>query len=779
MKLRYKLPFFNWLAQLFQKVSGIPPLVLRRARAGGLTRLTAYGGLKLQAKGVPNGYTVVDWVSNNVNTLVPTGVVIQDGDEFEIEITCTAVLGSFFLFQARDVISSGVITGLSGVAANNSITLASGFPSATVISQITRVLGRRFHFLGTCTSDTLTLTVEAATYSDTSTASFTAGSTGRPSTDLCLFGNKATSSDPSASANRLAEGCKVEFAKLKINGTYVLDLKPVTRDSDGTPGFINLVDGTFLTATEGSLNAGPVTEIVPTPDAPADLVCNNGIIKADYTRLEYLESTGTQYIVTNITGGATIKAEAQGVSTSFLSELVFSFTETGYAGSWLGQNNNPSGKWGLGDLASTTTVSYTTKATIDATFDLLDGKPHVLATINQQTVERTRTSSADLESLSLFATSNGSFPARVRIWYTEIIQNNVLVCSLLPAKRNSDNVLGLYDIVSGTFLTNAGTGNFVAGPALGNIYCDGLTETLRISTKNLYDVNAVTEGKYIGVNGVIGDDNNACYSDLIKVKSGQQYTFSGICGNIGIESNYKRIHGYIDGVWDSQIMQRLVLKNQPYSITFTIPQNVNGIRISCWKDDTKRIVELGSSATTYVDYNNSTATTEMLLKLGDYVDSQDILNGIVNRQLGIQTLTGDETWTWLANSQWKARVSLPTISWSQETAAPILSNQFIARAWNDYDQTQPYFSLMGATTNRRMAFAVNWNSNITSLEDWQQWLQDQYNNGTPVIVVYPLATPTTESVTLQPMSVVDGDNTLEITQTSLPGLELEAEYKRH
>jgi hypothetical protein len=61
---------------------------------------------------------------------------------------------------------------------------------------------------------------------------------------------------------------------------------------------------------------------------------------------------------------------------------------------------------------------------------------------------------------------------------------------------------------------------------------------------------------------------------------------------------------------------------------------------------------------------------------------------------------------------------------------------------------------------------------------WKDWLADQYAAGTPVIIVYPLATPTTESVAGQTLQVQDGDNTLEITQASLTGLELEAEYEQ-
>ena len=38
------------------------------------------------------------------------------------------------------------------------------------------------------------------------------------------------------------------------------------------------------------------------------------------------------------------------------------------------------------------------------------------------------------------------------------------VCDLIPAKRTTDNVVGMYDIVRDLFLANSGTGSFTAGP---------------------------------------------------------------------------------------------------------------------------------------------------------------------------------------------------------------------------------------------------------------------------------------------------------------------------
>ena len=54
--------------------------------------------------------------------------------------------------------------------------------------------------------------------------------------------------------------------------------------------------------------------------------------------------------------------------------------------------------------------------------------------------------------------------AYATLYYLKIWQNGTLVRDFIPARRNSDNVLGLWDVVSETFFTNSGSGTFAAGP---------------------------------------------------------------------------------------------------------------------------------------------------------------------------------------------------------------------------------------------------------------------------------------------------------------------------
>ena len=56
--------------------------------------------------------------------------------------------------------------------------------------------------------------------------------------------------------------------------------------------------------------------------------------------------------------------------------------------------------------------------------------------------------------------------AKIRLGYCRIFKDGALHRSYVPARRNSDGVLGLYDTVGKTFLVNAaGSGAFIAGPA--------------------------------------------------------------------------------------------------------------------------------------------------------------------------------------------------------------------------------------------------------------------------------------------------------------------------
>lgn len=55
------------------------------------------------------------------------------------------------------------------------------------------------------------------------------------------------------------------------------------------------------------------------------------------------------------------------------------------------------------------------------------------------------------------------------IYSIEVINEGKLYRHYIPAKRNSDNVIGLFDTVEQKFYTNSGSGSFTAGPEVGEL----------------------------------------------------------------------------------------------------------------------------------------------------------------------------------------------------------------------------------------------------------------------------------------------------------------------
>lgn len=177
---------------------------------------------------------------------------------------------------------------------------------------------------------------------------------------------------------------------------------------------------------------------------------------------------------------------------------------------------------------------------------------------------------------------------------------------------------------------------------------------------------------------------------------------------------------------------------------------------------------------TIEDTLGNSATCEPLLAVGDYADVQSIINGVVTRKVGVKVLTGEENFeTATATNCYSLTNTLGTGNFADRT---IVCSHFGSTS------TQP-----GTSDRQGLAFIVNKGSEYTiafgattqfsTQTQWKNWLAAQAAAGTPVIVLYPLATTTTESVAGQTLQVTDGDNTLEITQASMSGLQLEVKYK--
>lgn len=175
-----------------------------------------------------------------------------------------------------------------------------------------------------------------------------------------------------------------------------------------------------------------------------------------------------------------------------------------------------------------------------------------------------------------------------------------------------------------------------------------------------------------------------------------------------------------------------------------------------------------------ISLNGQTATAQDLLSCGaDYTDVQNVTTGEITRKVGVHIFDGTENWS--------LRPTQPTTGvcyfyrltgYARDDTATCYCSTFNI-SWLT-SGTQPIGTL-AFSASYIMVFLDD--TRFPTADDWQNYLLQQYNNGTPVILTYILATPTTETVAAQTnLQTIAGNNTLTITQAAVDGLQMEVTY---
>lgn len=222
-----------------------------------------------------------------------------------------------------------------------------------------------------------------------------------------------------------------------------------------------------------------------------------------YQEVEYIESTGTQYIDTGVNADSNVNLE-MAVQFTPQGQAVYTNSFGAYAkGGTARFHITPESTevfLNHGNNANTAFFSnkpYTTK------FDsLVELKNRTMTTyIDGETIEKTLPQTAsdfDAEiNFYLFARNTDStssvYYAYMRIYGFKMYYNNVLVRDFIPCYRKSDNVIGMYDKANNKFYTNAGTGTFTKGADVGSGFNDiaGFGQSSQDTTQgyNLYYMN--------------------------------------------------------------------------------------------------------------------------------------------------------------------------------------------------------------------------------------------------------------------------------------------------
>ena len=190
------------------------------------------------------------------------------------------------------------------------------------------------------------------------------------------------------------------------------------------------------------------------------LVDADSRLPQEYQGVAYLESTGTQWIDT---GNKVV------TSTDEIELLYRLMSGTQYK--WFMGEHDNGARFGLGsgDGSAKRNIAYggSTNKAADSYF--LDGQHYFKASTSGVFIDGTKlvnyASFASTSAIYLFNLNlnDTNYCAESRIWRFRHKRSGVLICDLVPCYRKSDNVAGMYDLISGQFFTNAGTGTFITG----------------------------------------------------------------------------------------------------------------------------------------------------------------------------------------------------------------------------------------------------------------------------------------------------------------------------
>lgn len=290
--------------------------------------------------------------------------------------------------------------------------------------------------------------------------------------------------------NKLVDGTateeeRAEWNSFTLKGTYNhTDLNRVTAALEALKS--RLESYGYAIADYQALKVPHVKPESVTPDAPSVQLPDG------YIQLEYIESTGTQYVDTvfkpttenmRVVCDVAYTASPNGVCLYGAQTASTTFPITVGA-----DGNNPTFFVGSSLRLLTQTMNVNTRYVLDA-----HAKNGTL-TVSLDDVTSTANYSGSLAktlNLALFGNNNNGTTttcSSARLYSCQIYDNETLVRDFVPCVSPTGDV-GLFDVVTQQFYGNAGTGLFIAGNRVGVVLPDGYTKLTHIESTGTQYIN--------------------------------------------------------------------------------------------------------------------------------------------------------------------------------------------------------------------------------------------------------------------------------------------------
>lgn len=519
-----------------------------------------------------------------------------------------------------------------------------------------------------------------------------------------------------------------------------------------------------------------VTQSPPSPETPVEIISvGDPMVPSEYQEVEYIESSGTQYIDTgfkpNQTTSISINAlmetpqrYANVIGGSRNSSRTASFAVLLYkdvfCSSYGTQNNITSSE------AYEVNKKYETK--LDKNLFYVDGT--LLTTHDSQTFQ------SDYNIYLFGWNDGGTFDAdqslKGNIYSAKIWDNGTIVRDFIPCYRKSDNVIGMYDLVTKTFFTNSGTGTFTKGNDKNHYKIP-----VNIKTTNLFDIK---KSNTLYRNGAVRE-----------TKTATGYTLTGASGTANfVIVSFGKVADY-DGktLYSSNISQFVycdatggdrITKGSTFTVSTADADGRTdiGIRLNASTTDPSQVftydeIQVGfSTPTSYEPYFNETTNIyldEPLRKIGDYADYVDFKAGKVVRNVAqIRILPDTANWTITPNQTYCLQSVNEFPSNLASTDIKSLSNLFNYNPVHSQISSNLSDGEFGWNTTNKITIKKN---SLMTVSSWATWAQA---NG--IYLVYPLATSTEETVTLPAIPTPKGTATIDF-DTVLEPSKIKIIYK--
>ena len=234
---------------------------------------------------------------------------------------------------------------------------------------------------------------------------------------------------------------------------------------------------------------------------------NTSILPTGYTQVDYIQSSGTQYIDTELVGNVPLEFSGEFIPTDL---SAYNYL--------VGSRDGDYRLFGLGIRDTKVPFYVINNSFNDANMSLTENTKYSFKTylsnglqrlyINDIIVKGTTftTTSTNTKNIYLFTLNMNGTPSEQcfigKLYNFKIKENDVLTRDFIPCYRNSDNEVGLYDLVNNVFYTNQGTGVFTYGNVVSIPNPDYPEEVKTVKGyRNLFDKDAILENYYYDANG--------------------------------------------------------------------------------------------------------------------------------------------------------------------------------------------------------------------------------------------------------------------------------------